>query len=428
MTVTIGRCVLPDPSDVSSSGGTVTFSGLAYSTETLVADRAAEMQMREMQLNGLVENPDEDVFPLLWTAEPQWDGFYRVLDVTWDWVNDGSGRASVANYAVTLTRALDGANALVEMTSLSFVRTNGLSLTTATNNDVIAHPASIVDYELRFLPDTSVVRNSPDGQVNVWLKNTSAAFSGSLGLLLTPEAFYDGSCSVEYQAANSEWYPVVGRDIPSDAAGRWRLTNGCIRIAPSGTVGTLTLSVYTGTAWESVDFLGNAFLSSTHRELKLASNDTVWLSPAILRNSPDGVAIATAGYSFNSTTPVRYAVTLSVTRGTHHVEVVLQGGLGMSGLRHASATASTALATATGGLRTTSNDANGNRLVLMSAAAITNDLTDGRFYVNSSTQVVRAFAAGIELDGSSAITGNASADLLGQFIGVSNIETHVVKR
>jgi hypothetical protein len=40
MTITIGRCVLPDPRDVSSSGGVVSMGGLAYSTATLVADRA----------------------------------------------------------------------------------------------------------------------------------------------------------------------------------------------------------------------------------------------------------------------------------------------------------------------------------------------------------------------------------------------------
>lgn len=428
MTITIGRCVLPDPTSVSASGDTVTLGGTYYSSAATAAARAAVAQVRQSQLMGMVDNPDEAVFPVYWTVEARWDGYYTVDSASWSWVNDGSARLATANWSITLKRVLDGPNALVEMTFLSFVRTNGHSLTTATNNDVLAHATTYADYELRFLPDSSVVRKSPDADILVWLNNTSTAATGSIGLVYEPDDFYDTSCVIEYKAPDDVWYPVVGRDIPADAAGRWRLTNGCLRLEPSGTVGTLTLSVYNGSAWESVDFIGNAYLSATHLALKLASTNSAWLTPAITRNGPDGVALSTSAYTDNSGTTVRYNLSLALTRGTHHCEIVIQGGNGYPGLRIAAATASTALATSTAGLRATSNDANGNRIVLMSALAVTNDLTDGRFYVNSSSKVARAFAAGIELDGSSAATGNASAALLGQFIGISNIETHVVKR
>lgn len=428
MTITIGRCVLPDPSSVQASGASVTFAGFFHSTATDTADRADEAQMREMQLLGLVDNADEDTFPLVWDAESRYDGYYTVQSASWDWVNDGSGRLATANWSVSLTRALDGPNALVEMSSLFFIRSNGHSLLSVNNNDVIAHPASVSDYELRFLPDSTLTRSSTEGNVRVWLKTTSAAASGILGLLLTPDAWYDAACRVEYQAGDNNWYPVIGRDIPADAAGRWRLTNGTVRVTPSSTLGVLTLEVFNGTAWEGFDFQGNTYQSATHVALNLSASQTAWLTPAILRNSPDGVAITTAAYGLAGATEVRYSCTLSLTRGTHHVEVVLQGPNGYPGLRAATNTASTALATSTAGVRATSNDANGNRFVLMGANAVTNDTTNGRIYVNSGDNTARAFGAALELDGSSAVTGNASADLLGQFLGVSSIETRVVKR
>lgn len=428
MAIEIGRCELPDPSSVQTSGGSVQIAGFFRSTDASAADRAAEAQMREMQLLGLLNNPDEDVFPLVWSLESRYDGYYRVTGVSWTWVNDGSARLGAANWSVSLERAMDGPNALVEMSSFAFVRTNGHSITTASNNDVVAHPNSIADYELRFLPTTSVVRSSTEGNLNVWLVNTSTAATRTIGLLLPPAAWYDGACRIEFQAADNNWYEVIGRDIPAAAAGRWRLSNGMIRVYPSSTLGVLNLEVYSGTAWEATTFAGNAYLSAAHQQMNLSASLSAWLTPAIVRNSVDGVAITTAGYVNNSGTTVRYAVTISVTRGAHHVEVVIQGGNGYPGLRIGSSTASTALATSTAGLRATSNDANGNRIVLMSADAVTNDTTNGRFYVNSATTGARGFGAGIEFNGSSASTGNTSADLLGQFIGISNIETRVVKR
>ena len=428
MTLTFGRAVLPDPSSVSSSGAFVTFSGMAYSSAATAANRAAEVQMLEAQVLGMVGNPDEDAFPVVWSAESKWDGFYTEIDASWDWVNDGSGRVSVANWSITGRRLTSGTGdyANVEMSNSQVLRTNGHGTTSATTI-LYAIPTTIKDYDARGASFTgSVSRSFNGGTVTCLYNSLSSPTTGTIGLAQSSSAFYDGTCSVEFQAADDAWYPLIGRKVPDGSAGRWRITNGCFRVQPSSTVGSLEACVYNGSAWESVEFQGNFYNGSAHSAVNLAASTTEWLPPFILRNSPDAVVLSLIGVG---ATAGRIGMTMSLRRGAYHVEMVMRSPQGRPGLRATAATASTALATATAGVRATSNDANGNRFVLMSAASCTNDTTNGRIYVNDATaNVAYTFAMGVEYDGSSAASGNTSSNLLAQFLGMANVVTRVVAR
>jgi hypothetical protein len=386
------------------------------------------MQAREMQLLGMVGNPDEDVFPLVWTAEARYDGFYRVLDASWTWVNDGSSRASVANWSVTLEAIADRQAPVIEQYSNSLVRTNGHSITTVSSALRFAIPTAATDTDQGdVVLSGNQLRPSVDGGSTLTLYNSVTTLTGDpIRYWLPASAFYNGSCRVEYQADDSGWYPLVGRDMPHDAAGRWRLSNGSFRLEPTSTVGVMAVSIYNGSAWESVNVAANAFFSGAHEQVTIAASTTTWLVPSILRNSPDSVTISTSG---TSTATGRYQQVFTLRRGDYFVDLTTWGISGRPGVRAVSTTASTALSTATLGLRATSNDANGNRLVLAGAPAVVNDLTNGRIYVDVATSNLKhSFAIGIEYDGSSAATNNTALQIARQFIAPASVVSRVLVR
>lgn len=419
MAITIGRAVLPDPSSVSGDGAVVTFSGTFYSTAATAANRAAEAQVREMQLLGMPGNPDEDVFPVVWSSESRYTAFYTCEDASWDWINDGSGRLSVARWSATMRRLVDGSNALTELQTLALVRTNGHSIT-----QPLAQQAWVPATFLATYPDyywlmvgtrgsTATFRNSADDAMEIVIEPETLSGTSLYNqtYLVAPGWFHKGACRIEYQAPDGVWYPLVGRMLPSGSVDKWRLSNGYFRVSSTSS-GTLTAEVSNGTGWEAYEFGMVRFVSGSY------SNLSTFISgrpPAILCNSPDQVTI----------TDTRQ--TLTITRGNHHV-VLTSIGASNPGLRHVTTTASTALFNNSVGIRSTSNDANGNRLVLMAAAATTRDLTEGRLYVTASGTTISTFGIGIELDGSSAATNNSSTALIGQFIGAVSTTTRVVKQ
>ena len=140
----------------------------------------------------------------------------------------------------------------------------------------------------------------------------------------------------------------------------------------------------------------------------------------VLRNSPEQVSIAVPGsrggemvYSLQ-----RFArlATCSWSSPT-----ATQVGVGL-GLAHTAAGTNI-----TGGIRATSNDVNGNRMVFgVDAAKTTNTTITG--VINTTPATSGTLFIGCELDGSSATTKNTAADLVDQFIGQAVWRQRVVAR
>jgi hypothetical protein len=361
MTITIGRCVLPDPRDVSSSGGVVSMGGLAYSTATLVADRAAEMQAREMQLLGMVGNPDEDVFPLVWTAEARYNGFYRVLDATWTWVNDGSSRASVANWSITLEAIADSQSPMMETTSISPIRTNAFSYAPAGSMSPV-RPWIVPGLNI---PSTGTIRTTADG---VALGFLAAPFSR----LTEPDKYFDAVATLELLGDDSVWYPWTGRDVATvNPLGGFRITNGLVRFSLNG-AGLLTVANWDGTAWREHTYTASLLVSVSATWYDLVS----WSGVSILRNGVDAVTVRlTLQPSSSADTAITAGLTVDVTvrAGLRFAEIIVSG-LGIETLNNAFGLTRTAAATWTltsDYLIPNANDANGHR----SFVAMTRDCT-----------------------------------------------------
>ena len=384
--------------------------------------------MLEAQVLGMVGNPDEDAFPVVWSAESKWDGFYTEIDASWDWVNDGSGRVSVANWSITGRRLTSGTgdSANLELTNYLLVRTNGHGTTSGSTINTLIPPAW-TDFEQRSVTmSTPFYRYASNGQMTFSRATVGSATTQTVGIGLPASGYYGGACSLEFRADDDVWYPWVGVTVPAGSAGKWRMSSDCFRIEPSDTVGSLKASVYNGTSWETTEFQGNHYTAGAHMAVGIAASTTAWLAPFILRNSPDCVVLSTVSTATNL---MRVRTTITLRRGAHHAEISMRSPSGRPGVRFTTATASTALATATAGVVGTSNDANGNRLVLMSASSCLNDTTNGRVYVDDATaNAVHVFGVGVEYDGTSAVTGNSAASLLAQFLVPGAYQTRVVAR
>jgi hypothetical protein len=435
MTVTIGRCVLPDPSDVSSGGGVVSMSGLAYSTETLVADRAAEMQAREMQLLGMVNNPDEDVFPVVWDAESRYDGFYRVLDASWSWVNDGSGRASVAEWSVTLEGI--GTDVVYETSTVAVQRHISLTPTSATVTTHVddKHLPSGGGYDPGSV--TTYNRTGAEGTVIVTARSATLPWSYNIQIRRPADTYYDGAARIEIQGADNVWYPWVGRQLPSSAAGRWRIGNSLVRLTPAATVGDLTFEVYDATAlaWEgytvrsgTYQVVGGTWTDELFFAQDVGGNE--WTVPEIIRNEPGKVIIA--GTSDVLTTggrrPVRQIMTL--TAGAHHVEYFpTVPSIASFFHRYVAVVPSTAGSTAglTQAVQANATDVSGNRYLFACTQNSDADTTNGR--LRMATSSIGSLAIGIVKNAASPATNDAATAVVDQFaIGTSSFSQVVLQQ
>jgi hypothetical protein len=87
---------------------------------------------------------------------------------------------------------------------------------------------------------------------------------------------------------------------------------------------------------------------------------------------------------------------------------------------------SVASASFTGGYRPTANDADGNRYVLGSARSFSGNSGTGVISKNATPRF--DYMIGLELAGTSAVSGDTGADLLAQYLGSPSETIVAVKR
>lgn len=422
MTLTVGRCVLPDPSNVDASGDFLSLSGVYYSTATTAANRAAEAQARSAQLTGMVDNPDEDVFPLVWTSEAMYDGFYAVEDASWSWLNDGSSRAAVAAWSLTLRRVTDGNAPLVEIAWTAIRRKNYHSIAPAAH--YVRRRRDQPGWQSRGTGWTDAARPTSDG-FDLYAMSNSVNQTNTAAHLGVADEHYPAAASIEVKGADGTWYPWTGREV-SAAAADVRVTNGVVRFGVTST-GTVRHELWDGTAWDTFDFgVSVSPLSPSYYDCDL------WSEPTILRNSLDTVVLR---YDARPTSDADY----ETLAGSASVTVTLLAGELWAGLgvitpgintyvtvAAATTTASTAI---TGGLRATSNNANGNRYVIACPTSFTTGLADGSL---SPAAVANAnavqFMVAQSLGGSSATGRNTEANIIQDYIATANVRTRIVAR
>ena len=347
MTLTVGRCVLPDPSNVDASGDFLSLSGVFYSTATTAANRAAEAQARSAQLMGMVDNPDEDVFRLVWSSESMYDGFYAVEDASWSWLNDGSSRAAVAAWSLTLRAAADRRAPVAETTCVNVTRSNAHGLT-PTNR--LYRPNNRPGIS----PTGAAARITDDGVALQAISSPSAYRHRA-----DPATHYDAAVRIEQLHDDGAWYPIVGRHLTTDEPTDVRITNGLVRATMSG-----ALEVYdqAGAAWIDPTALGmSVYIGATTSMDRQA--------PVILRNDIDA-AVVRCFVRDSNLSDSTIIVDVAINTGDIYTSITLSEivGTGTLGIRWSLASGATSAVT--GGVEQTTAAGDGTKALIYSPVAV----------------------------------------------------------
>lgn len=419
MTAVFGRCDTgTSPTKSSRDGTRVTFEGWILGTSV------NDLKARCQQAGGLVNNLDEPIIPCTFTHDSTFDGFYSVSSVNVSPV-EGAGYVGSprVQYSITLEQMPGFANPMFEVITQSVVQTNSHAITAPPsvafylNGDT---PGS--EYDLRGTALTvQITRPNADGAATI----NSYVYTGAAPIAVTqtrafypPAYFYYGSARVEVKYG-STWYPAVGRNIPLNSV--WRISNGMVRLtsATGATAGTLEVWDQTAAAgvgaWESQN-VAHWTNGAVGPGIGLG-NGSLQATVSILRNSPEQVTVRCGGLS--------QEFTYTVQRGNMHVAAAWTSATATKyGAGYTTANATT---TITAGIRRTSNDANGHRLVFGMPVLQTVDNVNGG--TNAATAATSGrIMLGVELAGSSAISGNAAADIVNQFMGATSWRQRVVPR
>lgn len=435
MTLTIGRTsgLRPDKATPTHSGNGVRISG------TIMATSTDDLNAVRQQLLGLIGNADEDVFPLVWTTDPTFDGFYRVLSMSVERIGPvGSKRAT---FSTDLVRVTGYSAPLIELDALGVVRTNGVGIT---SGEPIAISQVYHESAMTYTGNGGSglhTRTGEDGDVYLPLDTTpfqklSQAFPSIANR-------YEGMCSIEVKYG-STWYPVVGRQVPSAAAGNWRISNGIVRFTyatyagVAGTRGGLLVEVFTGGAWRTTVTMKQGNWTGAAYDESAASagigdtaspNGAIVAAPLrVLRNSPETVVIAfdkglrclqyltlQAGAAF---------CTLATRQATGSTEYFIRPVAAET----AAALGSAAPFTYDPGVARSTNDANGNRYALFYTYSNVWFLQDGGIRTGAARAAgsLVEYAIGVVIGGSGAVTNDKGTDLALQYLGQAQWRQRVV--
>jgi hypothetical protein len=381
MTLTIGRASGLQLNEIATSGDSLSLSGF------IVAASENEFKARRQQLLGLVDNDDEDVFPLTYTLDSTLDGYYRVsgVDVSpFTTIHNGTGQ-----FRLNLRRVPGYRVPLLEVvhTAVQLEGTVGLH----SPNGVAAYPQGAAVGT----SSPNYVRATESG--TVWISNYGGEETISFSCVVPAADHYDGAAAVE-TLIGGVWYPMVGQQSFDTSAGNWRLNNGAFRFTVNAS-GQMSYDVWNGSAWEA----GSTSFRFQYNAVTL----TAVTSARVLRNDPTTATIRMQfATSLTTVTTQMFTVDISLRRGLRHVDIVRTTGganLDTFALQAITATASTSMLT-NRYIRQTSNDGSGNRFVIGGSLAGTLDLVNGRYtYTIGSTPADQPMMIGVELDGSAAV-------------------------
>lgn len=446
MSLTIGRVELDCPYNIVHEGDRLSF--LVDVDGYLTGASLDVAKVYRQQLLGLVDNPDEPVVPITWSDDSDWDGYYQIGSVqivpTEVYLTDGYVRHFTV--AVSATRVSGGfADATNELFCLLVGSTD-----LTTGDAVSADPFAVGMVGAVWVPATHPVtdwyatdesRSAADVDMyQVSVGSLGDAESQSFGLSTTPAPadHYDGSCVIESYVGGA-YVPVVGRQVPSEYAST-RVSNGMVRAWVNDS-GEVEVENWDGTTWRNKTY-----------DLTYDSGAATIEAPVsmtVLRNSPDMVTVRFTCPRTGSD-DTKALLSFSVRRGEPMVEILATTHTSEAWkLTRATTEAATALTDHNSdpyAVRATSNDANGNRYVIVSRDVATADTTNGGLTFTASADpgftaegtptswgddgfagtTSTVIGVGMEIGGSSASEPNDADSLGRRFQIVANIVRSVV--
>lgn len=392
-TITVGGIAFREQWSVDEQGdGQLTISG-----SPLPTDSEATTKAMHHAVLGLSEQP---FVPATFSDKASLNGFYRVGNVASFYMRQpGVAAATTARWEIPLTRLGNSSDVELE----SRVPTIARSTTVSSPPAPVFWHAPAVGTSTYFtgatVPGSSITRTGSEGAVPVHLSIPAGVVPRWTS---TAEAYLGGSVRLLLDGVRR-----LGTATPPHAT--WELNNSLVRVTP-GASGSFDVACWSGGGWKSA------------KGYQVAVNGTaVTATPefTVLRNEPGEVTVR---LTFPSS-PGRVTVDLGLRRGSRFVTGVVK--------RHAAAslavvrTAAETAAAATGGLRATAADGDGNRFVMGSAATVTT--ATGTASITRASATAFDFFVGHEV-GATPGTGDAFANLFAQYLGTSGDATRVVRR
>lgn len=397
-TVTVGRLVLREDEVVAETLDNGSRAIALTGQESPPRLPSAALVQRREDILSLIGS----VVPIYFTIKSYLDGFYEITAGTSS-VEDWDSGLRVVPWTLTCRRLGTPENMDLESRlSGAITRANDF---TATGERTHTPPGGALAYVAGASVTGTVDRPCADGgNVRVY----RGVASGVAPRWVSAPAGY-GTGRVRFiDSSGLERNGILGRLTTTG----WQLNNGVLRIRPSQTTGTFEISVWDGAQWEAIEWLlqyNNPWVPiNSWDELSLLRNDYELVSLRFVKSLVYG----------------RIAVDVLLRRGMRFIEAYMQ--------RHDSdrmqvvRVVSAASTQTSGYVLANANDANGNKSVVASARTFTAETAIGGV-TKTSTTTLDAMV-GVVFGGSSAISGDAAADLYAQYLGASGESVRGVRR
>lgn len=399
-TITIGpltlkeKDIFEDVTNANSGERSIRIEG----AETVPGVTLAELQAKQEDIMGLIGR----TVPISFSRKSFYNGFYVVSDTNTEYEQWVEGPAQIR---WSLALDLVGVDGQVDMESAlaNIVRANDFALTGERwHAPSIGHFA----YQTGTALPSVVFRVSSDGTISVYRSipaATNPRWTASVS------AYPAGRSRITQ--AGIERTGTGANLTPSG----WTAHNGLVRIRPDTGSGTFIVGAWDSGAWAekvwSLKLGGTTVAPADLKAVTVTRNDYEMVTLRIVVQLPASAS--------------RYLVDLSIRRGSRFVEGYVQRQASGTITITPTVTETATDLSASGYMRATSNDADGNRFVVGSARTFTTDAGGG---FTKSSVTAMDFFVGVELGGTGAVSGDAAVDLRNQYIAAMAEKVGVVRR
>lgn len=378
------------------------------------------------QLLGLTDPRGEAAVPVAVGYDDSRDGWYQVLSVDVTDLIGATEKRGDREWSATLRRLGYREQPRYEVHRFGNVFGNDHGIVKATYQGWCALPASAQAVDLGADASwTRTVRTAANGDVAVYTGGSTTLYDTVVSSYVPIDDAYVGAPTLELDVSGSgDWRTVVGADVRNLPSTRWRLSNGLVRCQWSNG-GGLVLEAYDGSAWDTVGTYGGV---PTCFQLSQQTGSTVASAPvaiAVLRNDPTIVSMRLL-LDFNDKTS-RIQWDVSCRRGERgFINVVKSRDSEAWGVVPSVSVSAVgaAVATTSGSIRPTSNDANGHQWVMSIPETHIQNTDTGAWRVATSNTSV-PWGLGVAVGGSTA-TGINTANQVGYQFYVQATETLMI--
>jgi len=396
-TITIGRLTFTSPASLSDSrsGSTHTMN----INGVLAPDTLAEAKYIRDELiacaNGYY------TVPFIWQGDTSVTGYVKVLGAS---VN--TNRVMIGGYQYSIELEFLGNMGEVEFESqLSGGLIQNDHSITSTTSQFYAAPVDSYGHDHGSLPDT-FARVGEDG--TTYIRYSSSLKDHNAKYLCDPADYYKNACEVFTDDIGDVNRLRCGLDSPNNSPSSTKIQNGLVQMT---FVNNTAQSRFIIKAFDT-----DTYKSSTEFAVSRGASATEWQgwrSVQILKNDPEVCTVRLGSYYEATTKDKRLTFDVTLRRGARHFSIVTtQYSSAQFNIRP---TTTTAYTDNTSYGITTSNDIDGNKIILGSPQNFDVDTTNGGINSTASTATLKAFI-GYEFNGSSATSEDQATKVRDQYL------------